>query len=243
MNIVYCVSENWMNYIPIQIHALRRHNPGYLYIYIISKNFTNADRTMLLDLSIHLGDTKVFLLNCNDQFAKVNGRFTEYTMFRLMIPKLLPLAHKCLYLDADTLVVSDITEMYNKAIPIVAGVIDKGYNNIKKREIGLLPSHNYINAGVILMNLEAIRSRKIDESWERLSKIPHPCNDQDVINLTHENEVVVLDKIYNSSKSTGITAKPKIVHYAGNKGLHWVHKLPQANFWVEATQYYYKNKQ
>lgn len=240
MNIVYSCSRDWLQYLPIQIYSIARHTPGPVNVYIIGKNFTEEDSTMLLSLNIP--NFTIHLVDCQESFPHVITRFTEYTMFRLFIPKLIPDLNKCLYLDADTLVVHNLNELYNIPIDLLAGVIDKGITPKRKRAINFPEPYNYINAGVLLLNLEAIKTKGINTQWELMANTLYPCYDQDIINLTHNNQITVLDRSYNSSICTGISSKPKIIHYAGSKGRNWVHSLPQAKRWSEALSYYNKNK-
>ena len=83
------------------------------------------------------------------------NRFSEVTFYRLLAPIFIPL-EKVIYLDCDVLVFEDIEEMYN--LPFnnhyVLGILDLLSNGLDY--LGLI-SEKYINAGVLLLNLDLIR--------------------------------------------------------------------------------------
>ena len=83
------------------------------------------------------------------------NRFSEVTFYRLLAPIFIPI-EKVIYLDCDVLVFEDLEEMYN--LPFnnhyILGNLDILSNGIDY--LGL-KSERYINAGVILLNLDLIR--------------------------------------------------------------------------------------
>jgi lipopolysaccharide biosynthesis glycosyltransferase len=235
MNIVYCLSPDWLKYLPVQFYSLRKHNPTVdINVHIITNRVT--DSLWFCDMAIRFG-ISIQTYQISPKFSKVYGRFTEFTMYRLLIPDLIQ-TDKCLYLDADTLVTGDLTTLYNKEITLLAGAIDKGITPRRKEMINFPVAWNYINAGVILMNLDELRRRELP--WGTMSQKAYPCNDQDIINLTHNNDVVVLHPQYNSSMCTAKATSPVIVHYAGKKR-PWVHHLPQSKYWKQAEHEYNKS--
>ena len=83
-------------------------------------------------------------------------KLTVASFYRMILGKLIKNINKIIYLDGDTLTYNDLNEMYNLNI---SNLYFKGIHEIVKKnfEIGMDKS-KYICAGVMLMNLELIRT-------------------------------------------------------------------------------------
>ena len=120
------------------------------------------------------------------------NRFSEVTFYRLLAPIFIPL-EKVIYLDCDVLVFEDIEEMYN--LPFnkhyVLGILDLLSNGLDY--LGLI-SEKYINAGVLLLNLDLIR--KDHKYYELLSMYKYykklNNNDQTMINYVFYPKIGIL---------------------------------------------------
>ena len=127
------------------------------------------------------------------------------TFYRLYIPKLLPEVSKCLYLDGDIIVRKDLSELYRLNIQdeYAAGVQAAGYyypdewKNKHSAEIGI-PIEDYVNAGVLLLNLDKIRKDRIDEKFIELLKKNFSSQDQDILNVAFHNHIRLLDLQWNA---------------------------------------------
>ncbi|MCR5546835.1 MAG: hypothetical protein K6F30_10220 [Lachnospiraceae bacterium] len=128
--------------------------------------------------------------------------FTVGTMFRLLIPTVLPdEVEKVIYLDSDIVVNMDVSELWNMdfADKLILGRKEIRYDN-PIFNLGV-DENTYINAGVLLMDLKAIRS-KYDFLAETTSYLrAHPdCmwNDEDAINYVLDGQQRVISNRFNS---------------------------------------------
>lgn len=121
--------------------------------------------------------------------------YTPYTLLRLLAEKIDVLPDKILYLDTDIVANNDISELYNKDIEKyeLAGVRD--YYG----KVFFYP--NYLNAGVLLLNLKMIRKTKL------FSKALNLCNrkkvflsDQTAINKYCKKKLILPSK-FNEQKN------------------------------------------
>lgn len=176
-------------------------------------------------IQFHFIDTAIF-----DDVKERLHRFTVGTMFRLMLPEKLPNLDKIIYLDADLLVNIDIKELWNIDISnyFVAGVRDYGtchhtFTPYPVRE-GMVDRQNYINAGVLILNLDKIRSygNMKNQSIQYLIDNPESSLfDQDALNVIYKNSILLLDEKWNNFVSV-LKAKKvnefenKIYHYDGD---------------------------
>ena len=121
-----------------------------------------------------------------------------FCYLRLVLPELLPNLDKIIYLDSDTLVFTDLTDMYN--LPMndnyIMGFPDFYLNRIRQLEKS---ANVYINSGTLLCNLTKIRDDKIsDKSLTILfTKYPRlPYADQDIINIEYQPKIGILPLKY-----------------------------------------------
>ena len=87
---------------------------------------------------------------------KTTGHFSSAVYLRLLIPDLIR-EKKIIYLDSDTLVLGDLSGLYeiDVAHQFIAGVED--INKGKNSNVPRATDDIYINSGVMLMNLEGLR--------------------------------------------------------------------------------------
>lgn len=149
---------------------------------------------------------------------------TKETYFRYLISDIITDTNKVLYLDGDTVVNGEISELFNIDLTgfYCAGVRDIYIEQERyKKEIGLTESELYINAGIILFNLEEIRKSNIIEKLFKLSaENDFKFQDQDAINAAFKGKIKELDCIYNFKRAhqKAFSKKvklAKIVHYVG----------------------------
>lgn len=115
------------------------------------------------------------------------------TFARLLLPSMLPNLDKIIYLDCDLVVHNDLKELWDIDVNDVAVAMapDRWYND--KKTLGRLNILNgeYLNAGVIVMNLDYWRKHDIQnktlmfiaEKGEQLTFL-----DQDALNVVLQNE-------------------------------------------------------
>ncbi len=153
------------------------------------------------------------------QFHKVNvdkknieemnpylARYSIGSIFRLFIPDLMPELHKILYLDADLMFHRDIQELWNVDISdyYLAGVYDYGFERgFAKPDIiknGSVELKEYINSGVLVMNLDKIRQKGnlFELSAEFMaSGSSSALPDQDALNYIFRKNILQVDPSWN----------------------------------------------
>lgn len=158
-----------------------------------------------------------------------NSVFTYMSMLRLCLSKLLPEEDEILWLDVDTLIVDDISQLLNFDMGgrdgwTMAAVPD--IMNPLKGEV-----RDYCNTGVVALNLQALRCYGIDDAMlKEINTVKRLWPDQDVINLYCNERKLVLPVEYNDFASHSRCFEPKIVHWAGIK-TWWNGNVPQGRLW------------
>ena len=133
------------------------------------------------------------------------GHITSVTYFRLQLPSLLTHAEKCIYLDCDVLVCQDLSELFCTDISeqYIAGVRAPRHYRTEKviqetlSRLDIPAIDQYINAGVMLMNLDRMRRDGIENQFHNLIKNHYPSQDEDIINKACYGMIQILPPRYN----------------------------------------------
>ena len=140
--------------------------------------------------------------------------FTKMALVRICYSELLPDVDMILQLDVDTVVMDDISPIWD------TDMTGKWFAACHEAFSGYDPYHSghYHNVGVCLFNLEQMRA---DNAQEQLVYfINHTkanCVEQDALNYigAMHGKAADLDMRYNENRATGYTDNPAIVHYVG----------------------------
>ena len=89
--------------------------------------------------------------------ANENAYCTPYTLLRLLADRLPEIPDKLLYLDIDMMVGDDITKLYN------INIDNYEYAAVKEKYGCWLVRPDYINAGMLLLNMKKIKETKLLE--------------------------------------------------------------------------------
>lgn len=166
-----------------------------------------ADRNLITEAFKDNPHAAIHFVDVGDAFSDVPEmkRVTKATYYRLLIPDLFPQFDKVIYSDIDIIFQRDLSSTFETSFPhdeLVAAVLDLAINreyffpsNLPK-SIGK-SVEDYFNAGFLIMNLKQLRTENKVEEFRRLSKIKHPQNDQDVLNIVCNGRVQWLDSSYN----------------------------------------------
>lgn len=145
------------------------------------------------------------------------------TYYRLFIPRLYPQLSKALYLDSDLVLRTDVARLYDLelgddlvgAVPdAVVGSVEEFRLYVRNRLDMERPEH-YFNAGVLLMNLEAMRRWDFEERFlELLSQVTFRVGqDQDYLNVLCRGRVRYVGEEWNVMPTGAQVCCPSLIHY------------------------------
>lgn len=125
---------------------------------------------------------------------------TVPTYYRLLLPSLLPEKSRVLYLDVDTVVTSSLLSMFEADMSrrYLAGVrsVFSFLQQERVVRVGADPEQ-YVNAGVLVMNLDAMRRDGLEADFLQLAKRQLEYQDQDVLNIRCRDAILHLHPRYN----------------------------------------------
>lgn len=208
MNIVYTLNDKFVPQVGASICSLLENNKSVkeINIYLISKGITKSNKSKLKDF-VKKYNRNISIIELQEISSYFDFNFdttgwNEIVLARLLLDKLLPKnMEKILYLDGDTIVRRNLSELWDIDLKnnVFGMSIEPTYDKSRKASIGL-SNKPYYNAGVLLINL--MEWRRIDASKTILKFYKDHdgklfANDQDAINGSMKNYIYTISPSYN----------------------------------------------
>ncbi|MBZ7984107.1 MULTISPECIES: glycosyltransferase family 8 protein [unclassified Campylobacter] len=174
------------------------------------------------------------LKDCNEYC----GDSSLSTYYRLFISDIFTNFQHIIYLDADTVVLDDISKLYKKCDDnyLFAACVDNKYSCYMKRVSKITPFqiNSWFNAGVMIFNIDKCRNMNLSKLALDVNEKYKECktiNDEIMLNLIAlENKTLIkqldlkwnclnIDYFQNPDKDyiSKIGDKPSLIHYVGTK--------------------------
>ena len=182
---------------------LENSNPHTYYIFYLlvdKTSFKNDNKIKLKHLEDKYERCEVNILEISKDMIK-NANTKRYPLaayYRLLLSELIPDLNRIIYLDGDTIIYTDLTEMFNLEMGnnVMLGFVDNSYQ--KAEEFGIR-TYKYIVSGVLLINLKTIRRENISaQFFEFIDKYQDKLTqeDQTVINIVLHGRIDFLPPKY-----------------------------------------------
>lgn len=180
----------------------------YDFYCLIPNKYSKRVRYQFKQLSERFSNVKITFKNMKQAFSNIDMQIphiTTPTFYRLLIADILHQYDKVIYLDIDTIVLQDLTTLYNTNLEdnYVAGVRAASYilnyqnNKTYYDSVGLKNMDYYINAGVMIWNLKKIRNENITKHLLQMTNNTYRFMDQDIINIAFYGKIKHIDFKYN----------------------------------------------
>lgn len=192
------------------MQSILEHTDSKLCFHILhDETVGEENKRRLKQVANQKGDFIEFHEIDSAEFECIKNRthgFTIGTMFRCMLPDLLPDLPKIVYLDADIFVNTDIKELWEFDINdyCLAAVVDEGVIKFHIPNILYkypeIDRNQYFNAGVLCMNLRKIKQRGNLKDLVVKFLVNNPeatYPDQDALNVLFHNNILYLDSSWN----------------------------------------------
>lgn len=205
MNILVTLDSGYIEPLSTMLCSLLKSNRDeHIRLFIAhsslgEKDFARLDRV--------IGSSSCEIYSCrleNGLFsdASTQKRITKETYYRLFAPMFLPeCVDRILYIDPDTVVINSLKEFYNTDFDGNMIIGAKHFDGIidlwNRKRLFIKKSPSYINAGVILMNIEEMRknfsaSRVLEITQKSIPKLF--LDDQDVLNILYDGKIKIYDE-------------------------------------------------
>ena len=177
MNILFSINAKFIDLTKTCIRSIIRFDKN-IDFYILHHDLNQE----------HMDDLRNSFLGCTFHFIDfpTSSRYPLEIYYRLFASDLLPdTLDRILYLDVDIVVIQSLKELYNMDFEdnlyIACSHVNERMTHLNAKRLGLNEDVPYINTGVLLMNLEALRKQ---------------LNKQDILNYvnTYKKKLVLFDQ-------------------------------------------------
>lgn len=263
--VVFSTDENYVPYCGVAILSLIKNTSGKnrIEVYVLYDKLTKFSIHRLELLSENNVQVKCL---CVHQYIK-DLRVQEYnhltiaSAFRLVIPKVLNMYDKVLYLDSDIAVNADVCELFetdlkDNILGAAKGYIksDDGFMELHIEKNLKISVDSFFNAGILVINTKKFEEFSVAEKCMELLSTRKDLYfmDQCALNIVCENRVTFFDQKWNyewifitssdnpfmsKDYSDVVTEEPCLIHYDGTEK-PWKHPdWPLASyFWKIARE-------
>lgn len=240
MNILVTVNSNYIRPLKIMLTSFFVYHKNKNQIYLLYSNVTEEELKELRFL-IEENGSSFFPVRMEESLLINVPEFRYFTRemyYRLFAGVIFPEEERMLYLDPDILIRDSLIPLYSTELGgnVLGAIADVAVNTLlsaHKTELGFGEEEQYINSGVLLMDLHEIRKCFHAEDIENIIKekgeyLEYP--DQDIINLIFRGRIMILERKYNYNTGYGSEIGmlkyilggflkerkyPVIVHYMG----------------------------
>ncbi|MCI8400771.1 MAG: glycosyltransferase family 8 protein [Lachnospiraceae bacterium] len=209
IRIAYATANDY-EYTVVSMYSVLKHadlKTVFDFYILVDNDFCGRSRDCLRKcLEPYKDRCHIIFLNVGDIFNNVQLKIdfiNRPTYFRLLLPDLLP-EDRCIYLDSDTIVCTGLEELFEVEMKknYIAGVKAPWYVLKAPKESycrqALLPDlRQYVNAGVLVMNLKQMREDHVVKKFLELLPLNMDSQDQDILNSVCYNKIHFLACKYN----------------------------------------------
>ena len=229
--IFFSTDDNYIAYLDVAISSLISNASRKFNYRIIVLNTGLKEKNVLKVKRNERTGFKIDFVDISRDVERIKSRlrdvyhFSVVTYYRLFIASLFPQYDKAIYLDCDLVVLGDISELYGIELGdnILGAAPEQFVQNTSEfrlyAELALgVDPDGYVNAGVLLMNLEQFRRDRIEERFVELIT-EHDFDlldpDQAYLNYLCLGKIHVLPNGWNKEPMPlECVGKKNIVHYA-----------------------------
>lgn len=177
---------------------------------LTADNVTEEDKGKIKTVNNHYPNCSINIVDMGQQFSNSAVKnWSKAMYYRLNLPEILTNEKKCIYLDGDTVVRKDISDMFEIDMNnyYIAGVRDiNSYINKKSdyyKVLGIPNLNSYVCSGVLIMNLEKMRNDNLHKTLDKIItendiKKTFKFPDQDTLNSACYGHILALPFKYGA---------------------------------------------
>jgi lipopolysaccharide biosynthesis glycosyltransferase len=268
VTIIFAANEFFVPYLSVALQSIVENiSPDRRYDIVVLSHDLTQRSIWALHNQVTSDNVGIGFLDAQEALGDIelpsHGHFRLETYYRLLAPELLPTVSKAIYLDCDLVVMDDLAKLYDTDVTgyLLAATQDAdtigqaaGYepavNKYLLEEVGLAEATDYLQAGVLVMNLDEFRAQQPTAKLLEVAASRHwQWLDQDTLNHIVRGHYKRVDMSWNvlmdwkHLRRTHIIAQapayvqaeyetarehPRIIHYAGPDDRPWLN--PNADF-------------
>jgi len=204
INLLYAGNDYTYDGILMSLLSIVKHCKKNLNVYILTMDLSEINKNYVCFSTKHKEileneikkvnkKSKVNLIDVKKLYVEnlLNGKnqeskYTPYSMIRLLSDKIEKIPDKILYLDYDVLAYDNIENLYN------INIDDYEFAGVKDYYGKILINRNYINSGVLLLNIKKIRETGLFSKCLKVLKTKKMLlPDQSALNFMASKKLII----------------------------------------------------
>lgn len=223
--VVFSCDNNYCSYLAAAVKSLIQNSSDkYNYdIFILDDHISEYNKSLIKqsiidypNVNIRFIDVIPYLNNLPRKIFYCHGHFSISTYYRFFLPRILRNFDKALYIDCDTVILDDVSKLYEidlenyvlaatKDVEVIRSIYSASDDHKKrldyyKNVLKLQNPFNYFQAGVLVFNIKQMLKINFEQQCiDRLMEIKTPeYVDQDILNSLYEDQVKFFDISWNT---------------------------------------------
>lgn len=230
INIAVSFNDKFFMPANVMLHSLYKNNKDIkINLFLLFNSLSQENREKIKRQTEQSGNQYNEIYINSEYFERAslanNPMYSIEIYYRILLPYILDI-EKILWLDADTIITGEISDLYNTEIHdyYLAACIDVAEKEGRRDDIKSIlkiESQIYFNSGVLLMNCKKIRQEVSEQAFfDAIDKYSKEliCPDQDILNYVLGYKTLIVDDknnyLYHMNKETNDAL---IVHYIYKK--------------------------
>lgn len=233
--IFFTINDDYAPFLAVALNsAIKNCNKNRSYRAIVLHQGLNPTNTQKLK-ALETENFKIEITPMKANFESLDDRmsnrlrcdyFTLTIYFRLFIPAMFPQYDKGIYIDSDVVLTDDIAKLFDTDIGdnFIGACSDLSIADIPELvhytedAVGVKKHNDYINSGVLLMNLKKLREYGLEEHFLNLLNTYHfdsIAPDQDYLNAMCNGKIHYLDNAWDTMPNDAHPPLEKtyLIHY------------------------------
>lgn len=252
--IFFAADDGYLPFLDVAVTSLQEHiNPQFDYvIYVLHAGISSRLAEKVMRHS--RGGFSIRFVDVSDRLAEIvtclqlRDYYTSAIYYRLFIVGMFPEYDKAIYLDCDTVILGDISELYCTDLQgkLIGGVADlvvasvPTFGEYTQKALGVA-KESYFNSGVLVMNLQGLRNENFTADFFALLRRYdfRVAPDQDCLNVLCREKVHYFSREWNEMPQAQgeCLQAPKIIHYnLAQKPWYYEGIRYEEYFWKYAQQ-------
>jgi lipopolysaccharide biosynthesis glycosyltransferase len=246
LDVLFTADNNFVMQMGISILSVLEHNYQFyrrINVHVVSLGIAPDGLRQIESLFARRYQDCQTTLICHDG-SDYQGIFTPvvqsplgYSVYlRLLVDRLAGAdTERLIYIDSDCLVVDKLTELtiLDLGDSCFAAVIDLQAPESRKQQLGLNLTDNYINAGVLVCNLPAIRAQEVESrliDFVNTTELTLEYHDQDAINVVLRDSIQTIHPRYNAVSTFFFMNRSNYRVFVDSKAFGEKHYYPTEEF-------------
>ena len=212
--IFFAVDDNYAPFLCVTLQSLIENGSDkYNYdVNVLIEDLSDKSKGDILELQRE--NIKIKFVSVTEKLREICKKlhlrdyYTKATYYRFFIPELFPEYSKGLYLDCDIVITTDISELYHTELGdnYIAAIPEEFITDVEvfgiysEKVLGV-PRQKYINAGILVMNLDIMRKFDLKGQFASLlEKVTYRvAQDQDYLNVICYGRIKYLNPLWNKT--------------------------------------------